>query len=445
MSGPHVNSLLRIIRNRWVDAVSTYQEINQLAEVCLLTSIKKQLHRCWLAFAALIGTILIGAPGLAADGRDAEADGIPSPSIATSLPANGDPLGLRKWLAQHGITYGLTYTGEALGNLSGGVRRGGLYEGKLEGLVAVDLEKLAGARGLSFFVNAFQIHNTSGLRDGHFESLITISNIEAVASSRLSELWLEQKLFNDRFGIRFGQLAADTEFFISDYSGLFISSDWPTITGANLPSGGPAYPLSTPGVRLRFDPDPHWTALIAVFNGDPGNQATVNRTGTRFPVNDPPLLMGELQYRYNQEKDARGLAGTLRLGGWYHFGMFEDLQVRPHRTLAGPSAQQRQRPGCFAAPAASTASSISRSTGLKAVTPKAASACSAGSAQRLPTATWSTSFWTAELSSQACCPADRTTNSAPRSFTRTCRIGRPLSISTPSPSPASTSRCATTN
>ena len=287
--------------------------------------------------ALLAGILLVAAPAFAADDSDAEDDGIPSPSIATSLPDNGDPLGLRKWLAQHGFTFGWTYTSEALANLSGGVQRGGLYEGKLEAFVAVDLEKLAGAPGLSFFVNGFQIHNTSGLRDWHFESLITISNIEAVASSRLSELWLEQKLFDDRFGVRFGQLAADAEFFISDYSKIFISSDWPTITGANLPSGGPAYPLSTPGVRLKFDPSPNWTALIAVFNGDPGNQATVNRTGTRFPINDPPLVMGELQYRYNQEKDAHGLAGTLRLGGWYHFGMFEDLRFDHHgHSLAHP-------------------------------------------------------------------------------------------------------------
>ena len=51
-------------------------------------------------------------------------DGIPPVSIATSMPANGDPTGSRRWLAQHGITYGLVYTGEALGNVSGGTPSG---------------------------------------------------------------------------------------------------------------------------------------------------------------------------------------------------------------------------------------------------------------------------------------------------------------------------------
>ncbi len=270
----------------------------------------------------LISALAAGVPAFA---EEASSDGIASsPSIATSLPANGDPTGIRRRLSEQGISYGLIYTGEALRNVSGGVRQGGIYEGKLEAFVNADLEKLTGWKGLSFFANGFQIHGPGGLRDYHFESLITISNIEAVPSTRLSELWLEQKLLNDAFNVRFGQITADGEFFVSNYAKLFISNDWPTILGANLPSGGPAYPLSTPGVRFKFDPDPHWTMLVALFNGNPGNQATVNRHGTNFRVNDPPLLMAELQYRINQEKTSSGLAGILRLGGWHHFGKFDD-------------------------------------------------------------------------------------------------------------------------
>ncbi len=297
-----------------------------------------------LAATALLASGLFAANSALADDGDKKPDGIPLPSIATSLPANGDSTGTRKWLAQRGVNYGFNYTGEALGNVSGGVRRGALYEGKLEGYVDADLEKIAGLSGLSFFANAFQIHQTSGPRDQHFQSLITISNIEAAPSTRLSELWLEQKLFNDRFSIRFGQLAADAEFFISDVSQVFISSDWPLITGANLPSGGPAYPLATPGVRLKFEPTENWTVLLAVFNGDPGDEVTVNRHGTNFRIDDPPLLMGELQYRYNQDKHAQGLAGILRLGAWQHFGQFEDLRFDDTRlSLASPLSSGKAR------------------------------------------------------------------------------------------------------
>lgn len=272
--------------------------------------------------ACLIAATLMAGAGSAQSGAAS------SPVPAAPGTANPSELaGSRDWLARHGVTYGLTYIAEVLGNVSGGVRRGALYEGKLEAFVAADLERLIGWRGLSFFGNAFQIHRTTGMRDDHFNSLITISNIEAVPSTRLSELWLEQKFFEDRFGIRFGQITADAEFFISDYSQMFMSSDWPTITGANLPGGGPAYPLATPGVRLRLDPNRSWSALLALFNGDPGEQGITNRNGTDFRIGDPPLLMGEIQFRTNQDQDDTGLARSLRLGAWHHFGTFDDYRL----------------------------------------------------------------------------------------------------------------------
>lgn len=315
-------------------------EIRENRRLWPVLAIKSQLQHfsavCRFARRILLtGAFLAASP--MADAAAEPSNAIPSPSIATSLPDNGDPAGIRTWLSERGVTYGLVYTSEALGNLSGGIRRGALYGGKLEAAVTANMEKLIGWPGLSFFSNAFQIHRTSGPRDQHFSSLITISNIEAFSSTRLSELWFEQKFFDDRFSIRLGQLTTDAEFFISDYSRMFISSDWPTIMGANIPSGGPAYPLATPGIRWKFDANAHWSVLLGLYNGDPGNQATVNRTGTNFRINDPPLLMAELQHRTNQEKDSRGLAGIYRLGGWHHFGRFDDLRFdREGFSLAHP-------------------------------------------------------------------------------------------------------------
>jgi porin len=268
-------------------------------------------------------------------------DGVPPSSIATSLPQNGDPGGMRKWLSERGLTYSFVLTSEVLGDVSGGVRTGAVFQGKLETIVKADLEKMFGLRGLNFFANSFQIHNTGGIRRDHVGSFNTISNIEALATTRLSELWLEQS-FGDTFSIRFGQLAADAEFFISDYSVFLMTSDWPSITAQNLPSGGPAYPLSTPGIRLKFEPNKQLTFLAALFNGDPSGPGPEdaqikNRYGLNFRVQDPPLLMGEAQYRYNQDKDAKGLAGIWRLGFWHHFGDFDSQRFdTAGRSLADP-------------------------------------------------------------------------------------------------------------
>jgi len=256
-----------------------------------------------------------------------EDGGIKPDSFARNLPHNADANGVRKWLAEKGIAYSFVYTNEVLRNLSGGLRRGAFFQGKLDGQLSVDLEKFAGLSGWSFYTNVFQIHRTRGARNDFTGGLVTVSNIEAVPTTRLSELWLEKKLLSDKASIRFGQLAADQEFFIASFGTFFINSDWPTITASDLPGGGPAYPMASPGVRLRYDPTKNFTFLTALFNGNPAPRSTLdpqraNLHGVKFPIKDPPLWLSEVQYRYNQDA---GLAGSLRLGAWHHFGKFDSL------------------------------------------------------------------------------------------------------------------------
>jgi porin len=255
----------------------------------------------------------------------------PQPTIATSLPAGGDPLSMRRWLAEHGVTFGFVHTTELLSNVRGGIRRGTVFDAKLEAMVGIDFGRLAGFDGLNFYANGFQLHGSSGPNRSLIGGLNTISNIEALPTTRLSELWLEQQFLGGKAALRAGQLVSDTEFLVSQYFGFFISSDWPTNPKTNIPSGGPAYPLSTPGIRLKIDPTPQTTALLAVFNGDPAGQCgddpeRCNRHGLNFRVNDPPYVIGELQYRYNQQAAASGLAGGIRIGAWHHFDRFDDLR-----------------------------------------------------------------------------------------------------------------------
>jgi porin len=70
--------------------------------------------------------------------------------------------------------------------------------------------------------------------------------------------------------------------------------------------------------------------------GDPQNR---NRYGLNFRVQDPAFVITEGQYRYNQEKGAAGLAGTVKLGAWGHFGRFDDQRFDTSGlSLADPSS-----------------------------------------------------------------------------------------------------------
>jgi porin len=283
--------------------------------------------------AVLTGSLALLPAASWADEKSETANGVPSPSIATSLSSDiADPGGVRAALASKGVTYQLNYIGEALSDVSGGAKRGSIYEGRLEFVLDGDLEKLAGWSGAAFHLNAYQIHG-KGLSREYVGNLMPVSNIEALPSTRLYEAWFEQKLLDDKLAVRLGQLGADTEFLTSNYAGLFVNGTfgWPTVTAVDLPSGGPAYPLATPAVRLKFDPNPQSTFLLGVFNGDPagpgpGDPQERDRNGLNFRVQDPPFVIGEAQYKYNQEKDAKGLPGTIKLGAWTHFGNFDDLR-----------------------------------------------------------------------------------------------------------------------
>ena len=266
-------------------------------------------------------------------------EGLPERSVASNLPDHGDPAGIRKWLSDCGVIYGIEYTSDVLANVHGGLRTGEIFQGKVQPIVTIDFEKLAGLNGLTFSANFFQIHNTGRLQRDYVGGINTTAAIEALPTTRLSEIWLEQRFADNKASIRAGQLATDTEFFYSFMSSIvFLQSDWPTIVAANLPSGGAAYPLSTPGVRFKFEPDRDHAFLFAVLNGNPagpgpGEAQVRNRFGLNFRTQDPPFLIGEAQFRRNHGDGDNGLATTLKIGAWGHLGKFDDQRFAANGML----------------------------------------------------------------------------------------------------------------
>ena len=264
----------------------------------------------------------------------------------------GDPYGLRSFLKTKGIEYSLTYIGESFGNAKGGVRRGAIVEGRLDIQFDADLEKLADWQGATFHTNLYLIHGT-GLSRYYVNNFITVSAIEALPSSRLYEIWLEQKLFDGQFGLKVGQIAADTEFAVTQTGTLFINSTfgWPNIMAEVLPSGGPIYPLAVPAIRAKYVPNQNFSLQVGVFDGDPAgpypsdlDPQRRNRTGTNFRTSDPALVIAEAAYAYNIAQGDEGDPGTVTLGGWHHFGRFDSQRFdEAGRSLADPSTT-RHRP-----------------------------------------------------------------------------------------------------
>ncbi|PTQ93853.1 OprB family porin [Paraburkholderia sp. GV068] len=266
----------------------------------------------------------------------------------------GDMGGLRPWLGQYGVTFALTETSELLGNLRGGLARGVAYDGLTTATLQLDTEKAFGLRGGQFNVSALQIHGRN-LSTDKLGTLNTASGIEADASTRLWELWYQQSFLNKRVDVKIGQQSIDQEFISSTYSALFINTmfGWPALPSYDMPSGGPAYPLSALGVRVRGQITPSLTALAGVFDGDPLGNNPNNRSGTNFNLHNGTLFIGELQYAINQPADSDaaaapgaapgatrgGLPGTYKIGLWYNNGPFADPRYDSNGvSLASPAS-----------------------------------------------------------------------------------------------------------
>ena len=282
-------------------------------------------------YRAGLGVLIAAGFALSVDGALAEEKTGKAASIWEQETLTGDWNGARTALKDKGIDVTLNYIGETLAVLSGGLDRRASYEGRLEFSVDTDLEKLIGWHGATTHVTVYQIHNGGRNAAENVGSIFDPSNIDAVPTTRLFTAWFEQS-FADRFSLRIGQLAGDDEFIVSPTATGLINGTfgWAGILAANMLSGGPAYPLATPGARLKVNATENLTLLAAVFSGDPagGNCNDIpqecNKHGTTFSFSGGSLWMGEAQYAFNQGKGAKGLAGVYKLGFWYATADFAD-------------------------------------------------------------------------------------------------------------------------
>ena len=253
----------------------------------------------------------------------------------------GDMWGLRTELSKHGISLAIQETSEYLGNTSGGTKRGFEYDGLTQVLGQLDTQRAFGHYGGLFNISLLNIHGKN-LSTDNLQTLQTASGIEADRATRLWELWYDQKFLDeDRLDIKIGQQSLDQEFMVSTNALYFVNTmfGWPMLPSADMPGGGPAYPLSALGVRVSARPVNGVTLLAGVFNGSPvkndnGTDPQMqNRHGTSFPLHDGQLYIAEAQFSYPalgsmvEPGQTQPLGWTYRIGAWYNTKNFSDVRL----------------------------------------------------------------------------------------------------------------------
>lgn len=264
---------------------------------------------------------------LAIDTADAQDSWLPSiPDWLSGDGITGTWGGLRSKFTDRGFEFIGSYDAEVWGDTKGGLKSGTVYTGLLDVGLKLDLEKALGWRGASLNTTWLLLSGKNASEDlvGNF---LTISNNAGFNTLRNYELWFQQNLLDNKISIRLGQLAADTEFVISDYGALFLNGTfgWPAFMYMNLPGGGPGFPVGTLGMRLAIQPVTWFKFQTAVFQGNVYAQ-NVNTHGFRWRLDSENgfFFLDEAQFRWNQQTEETGLPGQLKAGAWFHWAQFSE-------------------------------------------------------------------------------------------------------------------------
>lgn len=160
------------------------------------------------------------------------------------------------------LTLHFQYTGDFVGNVSGGIRQGFSYLGLANLTLLVDTKKAKAWKGGYFFVNLADTHGSMPSNNliGDYQG---ISNIEAGNHFMLYECWYQQQFGATSMTIGIQDLNAS--FMTNDAGNSFINSSFalPPSFSANFPA--PIFPHTAVGILIQssINKTPfHWNAAI---------------------------------------------------------------------------------------------------------------------------------------------------------------------------------------
>lgn len=208
-----------------------------------------------------------------------------------------------------------TYTAEAIGNASGGLRRGTRYLDNFDLVFEADMEALVGWNGAQ--VHVYGLYNNGHSISDLVGDAQAVSNIETGTSAlRLYEAWVDQKV-GEHVSVRAGLYDLNSEFDALDAAGLFVSSPHGIGTDfAQSGQNGPSiFPSTSLAARLSVTPAKGWTVRAAVLDGVPGDPAHPARTAIKLGHGDGALLVGEVEAPLG--------GGKLLLGHWRYTADFD--------------------------------------------------------------------------------------------------------------------------
>lgn len=230
--------------------------------------------------------------------------------------------GARTALADRGVNIEAIYKFDVMANIDGGINDGARGLDNLDVMFSFDGAKLFGGKGTSALI--YLLNNNGGKPDAALVgSAQGIDNIETPkATSKLYMAWLQQNFLDDRLSFLGGLYDVNSEFYVTDSSGLFIHSTYGIGTDA-AQSGlnGPSiFPFTAVAARVKIQPTPNVYLMAAVADGAPGSPDDLEGTQIEFKSGDGALFFTEAGFI----PGGSAPNGKLALGAWAYSDKFPD-------------------------------------------------------------------------------------------------------------------------
>lgn len=204
-----------------------------------------------------------------------------------------------------GITLSTALAMDVMGAVRGGYSQKAAFLENWHLNLSVDPERFLGLGNSLIYLSTLQ--NNGGSASTHIGDVQTASNIEALETFRVYELWAQHNMMDNRVSVLAGVYDVNSEFDVMQSAQLFLNSSQGI--GAELASSGlvgvstfPATGLST---RLKMLPYRNVYAQIAVTDGTPGVKNVQWNYGT-----DGFMAIAEIGYLYKESGGSQRYSST---------------------------------------------------------------------------------------------------------------------------------------
>ncbi|MCB0413636.1 MAG: carbohydrate porin [Bdellovibrionales bacterium] len=201
----------------------------------------------------------------------------------------------RSKLEEKGYSLNISYKGDYVSNLNGGIEQRSSYLGNLDITADFDLEKLWGAKGLTFSV--YGLGNHGGNPTEFIGDSFATSNIEAPETFKIYEVYFQQG-FGETSFLVFGLRDLNADFYALDEANILINSAFgisPTLSQTGI-QGPSIFPQASVALEYKYGSSQGVYFQSGIFNAQAGKLGLSHGTQINLEDKEGYLYLGEIGY-----------------------------------------------------------------------------------------------------------------------------------------------------